>query len=1072
MRFTRPLIPLLLLVLVPVALSGASKDELKFFETHIRPLLAENCFECHGEDKQKAGLRLDHIDFITAGGDTGPAVVRGDAEASLLIEAVRYTDPDFEMPPKKPLEAEQVALLERWVNAGAPWPEEPGMSPELARDENGFTAEDRAWWAIQPVRDPEVPVEGEGWARNEIDMFVARRLAEHDLEPAAEASPEELVRRAYFDLHGLPPTPEERRAFLDAAEKDLEGAWAALIEELLASPRYGERWAQHWLDVVRYAESDGYRQDAFRPEAWRYRDYVIRSINEDKPYDQFVREQLAADEFAREDPETLIATAFLRHGVYEWNQRDAEMHWDIIMTEMTNVTSEAFLGLGIGCAQCHDHKFDPILQEDHFALRSFLSTVWWPENEPYATPEQLARYEARMGQWEKVAGELQARMDELVKQTYDNRRNFVVGQFPEEIQAMYRTPAAERTAYEEQMAQLVQRQVDAQLGRHKPDKYLKLHPEKKAEYEALQKKLAAHAELKPKPLPTAFISTDIDREPAQTLLKTRRGETDVQPAFLTLLGQPAPRIEPREHTTGRRSALADWIADAENPLSTRVFVNRIWQRHFGRGIVATPNDFGNLGEPPSHPELLDWLTLRFVENGWRMKPVHRMIMLSSTYRQTSRREPSQHEVMADLENRYLWRFPPTRLSAEQIRDAMLSISGELSSKSDGPPLGGDSTARSVFVKKMRNSPDPVLAGFDAPSGFDSAPTRLETTTPTQSLLLINNEWPMARARAFARRVMGGAREVSKLEIAEAYRLAWGRTPSRAEMQAGLDFVKVQTADHRAATPAEPKYRFPNENGLRPSGQHFAAVEDHKLGSKALWLQPGSRFERLEVQQPDFDGDAFVVEAVAVLESLHKDASVNTLISRWNGNQKTSGWTFGVTSEKSRYQPRNFIVQLTGRNPGGEMEYEVVASNLRVPLGVPVYLAAAIETHPEGRGTVTFWMKDLSDPEAKLESVEVPHNLAEAIQDPGTKLTVGGRVDSTQHSWDGQLAKLTLREPGVLEGSPLIDWTFSGDGEEPAPGTAWIRAPKPKPAGASEPVLAAMTDFCHALLNSNEFLYLH
>ena len=603
---------------------------------------------------------------------------------------------------------------------------------ESAEREHVFSQKDRSWWAIQPVTDPEVPTHGKNWSRNEIDRFVARKLDQAKLSPAPAAEPLELVRRVYFDLHGLPPTPKQVETFLAAHQKDSEEAYEKLVEELLASPRYGERWATHWLDVARYADSDGYRADNFRPGAHLYRDYIIQSLNVDKPYDQFIREQLAADEFAPNDPETHIATAFLRHGVYEWNQREARMQREIMLNEVTKVTGEAFLGLGIGCAQCHDHKFDPLLQKDYYALQSFLSGVWWPENRKLGSSEDLMKLKV----WENQTQEIRAKIKKIEDAAHASKKAFAVGQFPEDVKAMYNKPASKRTPHEEQLAQLVERQVVAQTRKQNVEKLLEKKPDELAEYKKLKKNLEAFAGLKPH-LPDAFITTDVGPRAARTFIPLRSGKTEVEPAFLTLLGQPAPKIKPMTKTSGRRSALAKWIANKDNPLSTRVIVNRIWQHHFGQGIVTTPNDFGILGDPPSHPELLDWLTMRFVENGWRMKDFHKLVMSSSTYRQTARREPDGREKFTDPGNRLLWRFSPRRLSAEQTRDAMLVVSGELKVKTGGSPENGDKPVRSVYLKKMRNSPDKVLQSLDAPAGFDSAPTRLQTTTPTQSLLLVN-----------------------------------------------------------------------------------------------------------------------------------------------------------------------------------------------------------------------------------------------------------------------------------------------------------------------------------------------
>jgi len=1076
----------LILCSLPVMTLTAADDlsALKFFETHVRPLLAAECYECHGEDKVKAGLRLDHLDLILKGGETGPALVPHDPEASLLIEAVRRTDPDFSMPPKKALTDAQVATLEQWVSMGAPWPEETAKHVE--RDEHGFTDEDREWWAIQPLAEVTPPDAGKGWAKNEIDHFIARKLKENHMKPADVADGREFVRRLYFDLHGLPPTVAETEAFVSAYANDPDTTVTRTVEQLLASPHYGERWGQHWMDVVRYAESDGYRADEFRPDTWRYRDYVIRSLNENKPYDQFVREQLAADELNPDDPDALIATAFLRLGIYEWNQRNAEMQWDLILTEMTNVTSEAFLGLGMGCAQCHDHKFDPILQKDYFALQSFLNSTWWPESEPLASPEQKAAFAKQEAGWKEAAAPILTKLDELTDDRKTRNVDFVVGQFPDEIQEIFRKPAAARTAYEEQITQLVQRQIDYGERRLDFEKEFAKDETKLEQYKTLTVELAALDSLKPAPLPTAFITTDVGPEPAATFFKSRGEKVLVEPAFLTLMNPESPDINPTATTTGRRSALADWIASESNPFSTRVIVNRVWQRHFGNGLVSTPNDFGRLGDPPSHPELLDWLTGEFLESGWELKPLHRLITSSATYRQTARREPMTEESVTDPENRLLWRFSPQRLDAEQIRDAKLAISGELDREFGGPSVDGNSLRRSVYVKKRRNTHDPMIGGFDAPSGFSSAPTRITTTTPNQSLMLVNGEWSMKRAETFAKRILAGKSAVDPGMIETAYQAVFGRDPDTTEISGAMAFLESQQKLVRSSTP-EPEYKYPNENGLRPVEQNFSKISRVETGDRSLWLQPGSRFEKLEIENVKWPDESFTIEAIAHLDKIQSDASVNTLASRWNGSQEETGWTFGVTSEKSSYEPRNFIMQLIGDDFQHNRVYEVVASDLRFPLNVPVYLAAAVSAYPTEKdgteGKVTFYLKDLSDPDAPLQTSTVSHGVVKGLEAADqVKALLGGR-DQRGHLWDGQLARFTV-SPGALteeqlliSGKPvaerIVDFTFSGEnGEAPAPDTAWVRAEAPEASKANSTLLSAMTDFCHALLSSNEFLYLH
>jgi len=1055
-----------------------SAENLKFFEAHVRPLLAQRCLECHSAESQKGKLRLDSRAAMLKGGESeDPAIVPGKPDQSPLISAVRYES--YEMPPQGQLPEKDIAVLEKWIEMGAPWP--GGDDSLIVReDSDRLTDEDREWWAVQPVVEPKIPASGDAWARNEIDRFVTAKLEAAGLQPAHEADRHELVRRAYFDLHGLPPTPEQVDAFVNDDRPD---AWPRLIHELLDSPRYGERWAQHWLDVVRYAESDGYNEDAFRPEARAFRDYVIRSFNNDKSYDQFVREHLAGDEIDPDNPDVFIGTAYLRHGVYEWNQRNATMQWDLIMNEMTRVTGEAFLGIGIGCAQCHDHKFDPILQKDYFGLQAFLSSVSWSVERPLATADEIAAHDQKQQAWDEATQAIRDEMHSLAKAAFDGNQKSTVGQFPDDIQAIYYKPESEKTTYEKQLSFLVDRQAQRAAKGIDYAKSLKSKPEKLARYQELAEELKKFDSIKPQPLPEAFIATDMGPDPAPTYLMTRTTKETVEPSFLTLLGQK-PTIKPMKNSTGRRTALANWIADENNPLSTRVIVNRVWQRHFGFGIVPTPNDFGTLGERPSHPELLDWLTRRFLDGGWKLKSLHELIMNSAAYRQTSRREPSPLENKVDPTNRLLWRFPPQRLDAEQVRDAMLAISGELQARDGGASVDGGAPFRSVYVKKMRNRPDEMLCGFDAPLGFESAPDRISTTTPIQSLLLVNGDWTLERSRAFAKRLLSEKQQLEADEIRAAYQLVFNRDATEVEVSEALDFLREQAA---VITGPVVEDTFPNETGLRPIGQQFGAVKDLGLGSKTLWIQPASHFERLQIEKADGLNDQFTVEAITNLDRVYADASVNTLFSRWNSDTKTNGWNIGVTSQKSAYQPQNFIAQLVGRTFQDEPAYEVVASGLTFPLNKPVYLAAVISASTSVEnptsGTVTFYMKDLSDPNAKLQTSTVETSVVRGIQNPAMKIIMGGR-DAAGHLWDGQIARLTisrgpLSQQQLLIGEKsdathrILDFTFNGDdGEHPAPNTAWLRkSSTANTSNASEKTLGAVTDFCHALFNSNEFLYL-
>ena len=593
-------------------------ESLQFFEANVRPILVDSCFKCHGPTKQKGGLRLDSRAAILRGGETGPVVVPGKGDESLLIEAIHYDG--LEMPPGGKLDDAKVAILTRWVEMGAPWPAvDPSATddgPAAAQLKPRLSDEDCKFWSFQPVRRPEVPAAGDTTTvKNAIDRFIVSRLSVEGLTPSPEADRRTLIRRATFDLTGLPPTPEEVAAFV-SDEAPL--AYERLIERLLASPRYGERWARHWLDLVRYAESDGYRADAYRPETWRYRDYVIRAFNDDTPYDRFVTEQLAGDEFAPGDPTMMVATSFLRLGTYEHNQRDVLEQRRTILNDITDVTGDVFLGLGVGCARCHDHKFDPILQADYYRLQAFFTPLLPRDDLPLSTAEQWRAHQEKQVLWEAKTAEIRADIGEIGRSAQEAAARGAIAKFPSDIQEILAKPEPLRTPFEEQIYQLAYRQVlDEQ---EKP----KLKEEDKARVKSLQKQLAAFDLLKPEPLPRAFTVTDVGPFAPPTRIPGDRTERIIEPGFLSLL-DPSPAKVSRgpmaPNSTGRRSALARWLTRRDNPLTTRVLVNRLWQYHFGRGLVATPSDFGRIGERPSHPELLDWLASEFVGRDWSLKSI-------------------------------------------------------------------------------------------------------------------------------------------------------------------------------------------------------------------------------------------------------------------------------------------------------------------------------------------------------------------------------------------------------------------------------------------------------------------
>lgn len=630
-----------------------------FLESRVQPILKARCLKCHGgESKVRGNFRLDSREAILRGGDLGPAVALDRPNESLFLQAIRYDG--LEMPPTGKLPGAEVDVLTRWVKEGLAWPagERRAVAPGGPSPVPGKTS---APWAYRQVVRPALPaVRNTSWVRNPIDALVLARLESEGLEPTPLAERIALIRRVTYDLTGLPPAPEEVDAFVADSVPD---AYERLVDRLLGSPHHGEAWGRHWLDLVRFAETNGYERDAAKPHAWRYRDYVIQAFNRDKPYDRFLHEQLAGDEIDPRSAEALIATGFYRLGLWDDEPADPQLARFDGLDGIVSTAGQVFLGLSINCARCHDHKKDPIPQGDYYRLLAFFNDV----------TNQDGRNTRRVG--------------------------------PE--------PGLEVMCVREE----------------------------------------GHAQ-------------------TSVLLRGNPGLTgpNVEPGVPAMLGQPYATFT---DGPGKRRALADWLTDQRNPMTARVLVNRLWQFHFGRGLAPTPNHFGLLGEPASHPELLDWLAAEFMEGGWRIKRMHRLIVLSSAYRMSSRATPEG--LVRDPGNRWFWRLPMRRLSAEEVRDSVLAVSGTLNLKACGPsicppiprevlagqsmPGSGWTTSppaeaarRSVYVHVKRSLPLPVLATHDAPDTDASCPVRYTTTIPAQALGLLNGEFANEQAERFAQRL--------------------------------------------------------------------------------------------------------------------------------------------------------------------------------------------------------------------------------------------------------------------------------------------------------------------------------
>jgi mono/diheme cytochrome c family protein len=819
-------------------------------------VLEAHCVKCHGGEKTKGGLDLTTREALLRGGETGVTVVPGEPEQSLLVQSIRH-ERDPHMPHKEPkLPDAAIAQIAEWIKAGAPYGRALDKSAG-ARPPSGFTITeaDRRHWAFQPIQRPAPPtIANRQWPiANPIDQFILAKLEAAGLQPAPPADPRTLIRRLYFDLIGLPPTPEEVERFVaeftpapfppfssasgGAGEKVGKGereqkAIAALIDRLLASPHYGERWGRHWLDLARFAETDGFEHDATRPHSWRYRDYVIKSFNDDKPYDRFIREQIAGDELWPDDPEALTATGFNLLGPDMVDSSDQVQRRHNTLNDMTDTASLVFLGLTMGCARCHDHKFEPLSQRDYYSLQAFFMPAKFDREKPIPTPDARAAYDAAMAKFNahpqvRELAELEAPAREKIFQRK-------VDKLAPEAQVAHRTPPEKRDA---EQANLVLETADKVTVSEK-----ELAAAFTGEAKARRDELLAAVKKLPKPptLPKAMALVRSDGPPPKTFV-LHRGEysqpgEEVAPGFPVVLvsslqaASAESRLKPG-HQTSSRIALADWIASPANPLTARVMVNRIWKHHFGRGLVATPSEFGTHGAKPSHPELLDWLASEFIKSGWSVKAMHRLMLTSATYQQSSvaadvRRLTSKPETRipkpetgqslltsaptnsVDPDNRLLSRMNRLRLEGEVIRDSLLAISGQLNREMGGPGVfppipkelfegakgwtpserASDHTRRSIYIFARRNLRFPFLEVFDAPDSNLSCPSRERSTTAPQSLTLLNADEVTTAARLTAARLEREAQSTDD-RVTLAYRLTLGRPPTAKELDLARAFLK-------------------------------------------------------------------------------------------------------------------------------------------------------------------------------------------------------------------------------------------------------------------------------------------
>ena len=738
----------------PVVTRPGAADANRFFAEQVKPILQNNCLSCHSGEKPQGGLTLTSREAILKGGASGPSLDLKHPGTGLLLDAVNYKG--RRMPPSGKLSPAQIQTLTRWAEMGAPWP--AGAQAALAPAHAGpppVTPETMKFWSFQPVRPVQPPVvKRSGWVRNPIDAFILRKLEANGLGPNPYATRPTLIRRAYYDLTGLPPTPEEVQAFV--ADRS-PNAWEKVVDRLLASPAYGEKWGRHWLDLVRYAESNSYERDGTKPNAWRYRDYVIQSLNADKPYDQFVTEQLAGDELPEVTPERLIATGYYRLGIWDDEPADPELALYDDLDDISSTTSQVFLGITIGCARCHDHKLDPIPQKDYYRFLSFFGGVrrYGEGGVPLASLRPIVPQAEQDVQAAEVAAH-----EAKVKTNTD-----AIAVIEAKVTSDFIPVEKEDFRTEANQVRIVGKRVPALLSQAEFDRYLSLRDER----EQLKK-------YQPRALDSALCVTEVGTtaRPMNVLLRgnPHNPGDPVEPGFPSVLAPPTPLISlPAEkRSSGRRLALARWIASPQNPLTARVLANRIWQYHFGRGIVRSTSNFGFQGDKPTHPELLDWLAGQLTANGWRMKPLHKIIMLSAAYQMSSTGNTAA--LAKDPENDLFWRFNMQRLEAEEVRDSILAANGSLNRKMGGPSfyptipaevLAGQSVPganwgkstpeeqrrRSVYIFLKRSLITPIIASFDGAETDFSCAARFSTTQPTQALGMMNSAFVNDEARTFA-----------------------------------------------------------------------------------------------------------------------------------------------------------------------------------------------------------------------------------------------------------------------------------------------------------------------------------
>lgn len=785
------------------AVTGTMTQEeaVAFFQNQVQPILVDKCIRCHNPDELAGSLSLTTREGFLEGGDSGPAVDLESLDDSVLLGAINYDD--YEMPPTGKMSDENIAIIRKWIHLGMPWSEDHAeLEMEAGHQVPQVNDETRSWWSFQPVQRPQVPeIDGSDWPANEIDHFVLARLQSEGLRPNPDAHPRDLVRRLYYDLLGLPPTKAQADAFV--ADPSPE-AYQKLVDELLASPHYGEKWGRFWLDLVRYAETNSFERDGDKPFVWKYRDYVINSLNQDKPYDQFLIEQLAGDELPDRTIETVTATGYYRLGQWDDEPADPELARFDELDDILRTTTEVTIGLTVGCARCHDHKIDPIPQKDYYRLLAVFNNMErYGVRSPDSVEESsIVSFHFPVEDEKKVAH--QKRLADVES---------AIQEIVAKVKPDFEPVEHEEWQYEENHVRLIEKREGNVLTKQEVRRFQKL-------FRRRQQLLR-----NPPSNDVKVLAVKEQGPESRDTFVMIRGNAhvtgdQVEPGFPSVLSPPEPRIEQPAHgkSTGRRLALARWLTSPDHPLTSRVMANRIWQGHFGRGIVRTASDFGFQGSPPTHPQLLDWLASELVANDWKLKSLHRTILLSRTYRMSSENRPEAYDQ--DPTNDLMWRFDLRRLTAEEIRDSILAASGSLNLQDMlGPSIfpvmpeevlagqsqpgsgWGDSPQsqrdrRSVYIKIKRSLVLPILQNYDVPETDFSCAVRFNTVQPTQALGMLNSEFTNFEAGRMATEILQQT-DISDVEaqVRQVIHRVTQRPAEPDEVESGVAFIQQMRSRH-------------------------------------------------------------------------------------------------------------------------------------------------------------------------------------------------------------------------------------------------------------------------------------